>query len=154
MAVLSEAMKRVVSEQKLGFVASVCADGTPNLSPKGTFLVRDDEHIMFGEMRSPNTVENLTRRPTLEVNFVDPLARKGFRFKGPARYLGRGSEDYEALLPRFVEEWGELCELFKGIVVIQVERAAPLISPAYDVGAKEADLRKHWLAYFTALQEE
>ena len=56
------------------------------------------------------------------------------------------------LLPRFVEEWGELCELFKGIVVIQVERAAPLISPAYDVGAKEADLRKHWLAYFAGLK--
>ena len=33
---LTEEMKRVVLEQKLGFVATVCPDGTPNLSPKGT----------------------------------------------------------------------------------------------------------------------
>ncbi len=85
MAVLSEAMKRVVSEQKLGYVASVCADGTPNLSPKGTFLVLDDGHIMFGEIRSPGTVKNLATTPVVEVNFVDAFARKGFRAKGPAR---------------------------------------------------------------------
>ena len=148
---LSDEMKRVVAEQKLGFVASVDAEGAPNLSPKGTFLVRDDAHIMFGEMRSPNTVENLTRAPILEVNFVDPLARKGFRFKGPARYVPRGEAEFEQLLPGFVAQWGDLCELFKGIVVIQVERALPLSSPAYDIGAKEADLRAQWLAYFTDL---
>ncbi len=54
MAKLTEGMKRVVSEQKLGFVATVGEDGLPNLSPKGTFLVLDDEHIVFAEIRSPN----------------------------------------------------------------------------------------------------
>ena len=32
-------MKRIVAEQKLAFVATVCPDGTPNLSPKGTIAV-------------------------------------------------------------------------------------------------------------------
>ena len=32
-------MKRVVEEQRLGFVATVSPDGTPNLSPKGTTAV-------------------------------------------------------------------------------------------------------------------
>ena len=36
-------MKRVVGEQRLGFVATVCPDGTPNLSPKGTTAVWDDD---------------------------------------------------------------------------------------------------------------
>jgi hypothetical protein len=36
MAILTEDMKRVVREQRLGFIATVCPDGTPNLSPKGT----------------------------------------------------------------------------------------------------------------------
>ncbi len=49
MAVLTDDMKRLVTEQKLGCVATVCPDGSPNLSPKGTFLVLDDDHIMFGE---------------------------------------------------------------------------------------------------------
>jgi hypothetical protein len=33
---LTEDMERVVSEQRLGFVATVCPDGTSSLSPKGT----------------------------------------------------------------------------------------------------------------------
>jgi predicted pyridoxine 5'-phosphate oxidase superfamily flavin-nucleotide-binding protein len=40
--VLTADMKRVVEEQRLGFVAAVCPDGTPNLSPKGTTAVWDD----------------------------------------------------------------------------------------------------------------
>ena len=35
-ATLTQDMKRVVREQRLGFYATVCEDGSPNLSPKGT----------------------------------------------------------------------------------------------------------------------
>ena len=153
MAALTEDMKRVVGEQKLGYVASVCADGTPNLSPKGTFLVRDDNHIMFGEMRSPGTVANVASNPAVEVNFVDVFARKGYRFKGAARYVAKDTAEFAELLPAFESEWGDLCRLFNGIAVIKVDRAAPLVSPAYDVGAVEGELRKQWLGYFSTLQE-
>lgn len=44
MGILTDDMKRVVRDQRLGFVATVCADGTPNLSPKGTTAVWGDEH--------------------------------------------------------------------------------------------------------------
>ncbi len=59
MVVLTEDMKRVVREQRLGFAATVCPDGTPNLSPKGTTAVWDDEHLVFADLRSPQTVRNL-----------------------------------------------------------------------------------------------
>jgi hypothetical protein len=38
-------MRRLVLEQKLGLAATVCPDGTPNLSPKGTTTVWDDTHL-------------------------------------------------------------------------------------------------------------
>lgn len=44
---LTVRMKRVFEEQALGFVATVSSDGTPNLSPKGTTSVWDDEHLVF-----------------------------------------------------------------------------------------------------------
>ena len=81
-------MKRVVEKQRLGFVATVCADGTPNLSPKGTLRVLDDDHLMFADIRSPGTVANLRTNPGIEVNVVDPFVRKGYRFKGRARGVG------------------------------------------------------------------
>jgi predicted pyridoxine 5'-phosphate oxidase superfamily flavin-nucleotide-binding protein len=34
MSILTADMERVIDEQKLGFVATVCDDGTPSLSPK------------------------------------------------------------------------------------------------------------------------
>ena len=52
MSVLTEDMKRVVREQRLGFVATVCPDGTPNVSPKGTTTVWDDDHLVFADVRS------------------------------------------------------------------------------------------------------
>ena len=39
MGILTQDMMRIVREQRLGYVATVCADGTPNLSPKGTTTV-------------------------------------------------------------------------------------------------------------------
>lgn len=45
MGTLTEDMRRVVEEQRLGFVATVRPDGTPNLSPKGTTAVPGDRLI-------------------------------------------------------------------------------------------------------------
>src|SRR5437764_129493 len=72
MSVLTQEARRVVEGQRLGFVATVNADGTPNLSPKGTVAVLDDEHLVFADIRSPRTIENLRRNPALEINVVDP----------------------------------------------------------------------------------
>jgi hypothetical protein len=47
MGILSDDMKRLVRDQRLGYIATVCPDGTPNLSPKGTTAVWDDDHLVF-----------------------------------------------------------------------------------------------------------
>ncbi|MEM8646382.1 MAG: pyridoxamine 5'-phosphate oxidase family protein [Pseudomonadota bacterium] len=146
-------MKQIVADQKLGFVGTVNADGSPNVSPKGTFLVLDDEHIMFGEIRSPQTLANIAERPAVEVNFVDPFVRKGLRVKGPARFVAGGSAEFAELEPKFREVWGALCDVFGGIVVIDVEKVAPLTSPAYDVGASEEELKAQYFTHFTELHK-
>ena len=74
---LTDDMKRIIQEYPLGFVATAAPDGTPNVSPKGTFIVLDDQTIAFGEIRSPGTIRNLRVNPRLEVNFVDPFVRTG-----------------------------------------------------------------------------
>jgi predicted pyridoxine 5'-phosphate oxidase superfamily flavin-nucleotide-binding protein len=45
MGILTEDIRRVV-EAELGFIATVCPDGTPNHSPKGTTAVWDDDHLV------------------------------------------------------------------------------------------------------------
>lgn len=82
MGVLTEHMKSFVRAQRLGYVATVNPDGTPNLSPKGTTTVWDDGHLVFADIRSPQTVANLRTNAAVEINVVDPILRKGYCFKG------------------------------------------------------------------------
>lgn len=153
MGKLTEYMKQVVEEHKLGFVATICEDGSPNLSPKGTCLILDDDHIIFGEIRSPNTRRNLEQRPAMEINFVDQFARKGFRAKGTATYIARGTSEFDELFGRFAQ-WGELAAKMNGIVKLKIDRALPLSTPAYDLGATEEELRAHWKNYFLGLESD
>jgi uncharacterized protein len=148
---LTDDMKRIVREQRLGFVATVNGDGTPNVSPKATFVVLDDRTIAFAEIRSPGTLRNIKSAPAVEVNFVDPFVRRGYRFAGAATILARGTQAFEELVGRFAE-YGDLVVRMRAIVSIGVTRALPVISPAYDAGAAEPAIRKLWTQRFRKLQ--
>lgn len=127
---------------------SVCEDGTPNLSPKGTTTVWDDEHIVFADICSPGTIANLRHQPVVEINVVDPVSRKGYRFKGPATIHQHGPIFEQGLA--FFRQRGTRSPIHS-IVLVRVERAFPLISPAYDQGKGEVEIRASWLQYWSAL---
>jgi uncharacterized protein len=139
MATLSPDMQRVVREQRLGFYATVCEDGSPNLSPKGTTLVWDDDHLFFADIRSPQTVANIRAGSLVEVNVVDPLVRKGYRFKGPATVHECGTREYDAGVRRLREAGSTLTGRVRAIVIVEVREAQPLTSPAYDDGELSED---------------
>ncbi len=121
-------------------MATVTPGGRPSLSPKGTFIVVDDETIAFGEIRSPQTVANLTANPELEVNFVDQFIRKGVRIRGRAEFVRRGTMQFESLFPEFEAQWGELANRINMIVKVPVEEVRPLTTPPYDDGATEEEM--------------
>jgi hypothetical protein len=151
MGILTEDMQRIVREQRLGFVATVCPDGTPNLSPKGTTTVWDDDHLVFADIHSPGTVANLRQNPAIEINVVDPDVRKGYRFKGTATILTNGD-----IFDKFIAFYRERGTQYpiKSIVLVKVLRASPVISPAYDNGATEAEIRAKWQTYRTTLRPD
>src|SRR5438477_5084517 len=146
-------MKRVVTEQRLGFGATGCPDGTPNLSPKGTTAVWDDDHLVFLDIRSPMTVKNLRLNPAIEINVVDPIVRKGFRFKGTARVLDTGPL-FSEILDFFQRERGTEIARVQSVVLMEIVQARPLTSPAYDGGASEQEISARWTRYFAGLRGE
>jgi len=90
MGLFTNEIKNLIEQQKLGYVATVSPDNTPNLSPKGTISVWDDEHLVFADIKSPKTMANLEKNSSVEINVVDPIARKGYRFKGIGKILSSG----------------------------------------------------------------
>jgi len=149
MGILTDDMKRVVEQQRLGFVATVCPDGTPNLSPKGTTAVWDDDHLVFANIRSPGTLANLRQNPAVEVNVVDPFVRRGYRFKGVASILESGPL-YERALA-FYRNRGSR-NAIREIVLIEVRTAQSIDSPAYDLGMSEDEVRDRWERHFESLR--
>ena len=145
MAVLTESMQRLVREQRLGYVGSVAADGSPNVSPKGSLTVLDSDHLVFADVESPHTVRNLEQNPRTEVNVVDPMVRKGFRFRGKATILHAGAV-YHKVIEMYRAEGADVRRI-RSVVVVAVEEAAPLVSPIYILGLSEAEVRALWQEY-------
>ncbi len=138
-------LKKLVNFQKLGYVATVSSDGTPNLSPKGTIAILDDSRLVFANIRSPKTIENLTNNPSIEINVIDPFSRMGYRFKGLANILSDG-EDFENILDYFKQKG--IKSTISHIVVIDVKSFSEITSPSYDLGLKRDDLVKKWKQYY------
>ena len=138
-------IRNFVNFQKLGYVATVSSDGSPNLSPKGTIVILDDSRLVFANIRSPKTIENLTNNPSIEINVIDPFSRMGYRFKGLANILSDG-EDFENILDYFKQKG--IKSTISHIVVIDVKSFSEITSPSYDLGLKKDDLIKKWKQYY------
>jgi hypothetical protein len=83
-------------------------------------------------------------RPAVEVNVVDPIRRKGYRFKGPAA-VHRDGPVFDEGLRFYRKRSGLEPHRIEAIVLIEVQQAAPLTSPAYDDGSTEPEVEQRSL---------
>jgi len=145
MGLLTNEIKNIIEQQKLGYVATVSPENTPNLSPKGTISVWDDEHLVFADIKSPKTMANLEKNPSLEINVVDPITRKGYRFKGTGTILSSGQE-YDKIIS-YYSNIGIKSKIGR-VVLIKVTSVNNVTSPLYDLGYTEEEIKKRWKEYY------
>ena len=139
-------IKNFVNFQKLGYVATISKDGTPNLSPKGAIAVIDKSTLVFADIRSPQTIQNLQENPSIEINVVDPFQRLGYRFKGNGRIINEGSE-FDRVLDYYVN-LGVKSKI-SSIVMVDVKSMSEVTSPSYDLGATKDELVSKWKKYYS-----
>ena len=145
MGLITNEIKNFIEQQKLGYVATVSPDNTPNLSPKGTISVWDDEHLVFADIKSPKTMTNLEKNPSLEINVVDPIIRKGYRFKGTGTILSSGQE-FDKIIS-YYSNIGIKSKIGR-VVLIKVSSVNNVTSPLYDLGYTEEEIKKRWKEYY------
>lgn len=134
--------------QKLGYVATVSSDGKPNISPKGTIIGWSSETLAFADIRSPDTMKNLVDHPNVEINVIDPLLRKGYLFQGTARILQDGTL-YQEILNRYRKNG--IKSPINSIVLVDVSCVSDVISPLYDLGISEDEIKSKWQKHFSGL---
>jgi uncharacterized protein len=145
-------MRAVIECAHLCFAATVTPEGRPNLSPKGTIRVWDGNHLFFCDIASPRTRANLERNSWIELNVVDQLSRRGYRF------LGRGTVHvadavYEEATRRIFDEERAHYRV-ASVILVAVERAEPVVSPGYDHVPDEWRMREAWRERRAALDRE
>ncbi len=72
------------------WVATVAADGMPNISIKGSGALLDDEHLYFADMFSHKTRENIAHDDRVAVGIHDPERKIAMQVKGRAELISSG----------------------------------------------------------------
>jgi uncharacterized protein len=90
MTTLSAEAKTFITMTHPGFIATADKNGRPNVSPKGSFRVLDDEHVVFANIHSPRTMDNLKDNPQVSAIVFDNATRHGCRVWGQAQVFDSG----------------------------------------------------------------
>ncbi len=99
---------------KMAWVATAAGDGTPNTTPKGSLRLLDDQHLLFADLFSCKTRQNLEQNPKVAVTVIDAATNAGYQFKGTAELIASGP-------------------LYEQVALELKQRAATLPAPAYVV---------------------
>ena len=81
MAQLTEDMKEFI-KNNLAWVATVNQDGIPDLGPKMSMFVLDDNHLAYHERTAGQHYRNLQDGSPLVVAVANLAEKKGYRFRG------------------------------------------------------------------------
>ncbi len=76
---------------KLAWVATVSQNGEPNVTPKGSLKLLDENHVLFADLFSLKTRANLLKNNKIAITVVDPTTAKGYQLKGTAELADSGS---------------------------------------------------------------
>lgn len=97
MATLTKEIKDLIETNRIAYVATVDQNNAPNVSPKSTFSILDDETFIFAEIMSTRTRQNLLRNSKIALYFYSQEKNMGCQIKGEAEMLNSG-ELYQEML--------------------------------------------------------
>ena len=88
---LTEEMKQLLDSALVDrspcLIASASAEGTPDVSYRGSMLVLDSEHLAFCERVKGETLSNLQENPRVCVFYRNAQTRQNWRFYGEAEVV-------------------------------------------------------------------
>lgn len=85
--VINEAVRTDIENSVLCWLATVDADGMPNVSPKEIFSALGNDRIVIAEIASQQSLANIRAHGSVCVSFVDVFRQRGFKLKGQARIV-------------------------------------------------------------------
>lgn len=122
------------------WLATVSADGVPNVSPKELWRIFDDKTLIIANIASPVSMRNVRATGRACVSFIDIFRQKGYKLTGHATYISAADDQFGALSAPLKTIAGDAFKI-NGIFKISPNHAASIVAPSYAIhGATEEDM--------------
>ncbi len=127
---INDAMRTDIANSVLCWLATVDADGTPNVTPKEISSSYGDDRIVVADIASSNTVRNIRAHPAVCVSFIDVFRQRGFKVTGQAVIIGPDDTDFSTVGARLLQMAGDDFPI-RHIISIQMEKVSRILAPSY-----------------------
>jgi predicted pyridoxine 5'-phosphate oxidase superfamily flavin-nucleotide-binding protein len=130
MTLLNESVREAAQRSVLGWLATVDAEGQPNVSPKEVWAIADDEHVVLAHIASPVSARNIALQPQVCLSFVDVFVQKGFKLKGSAHEVRAADPAFARWATPLLAMVGQRF-VIQSVLVIRVTSVVTIVAPSY-----------------------
>ena len=127
---LTDDSKHYLECSILCWLATVDAEGCPNVSPKEIFTYDAADDIWVAQLASPQSARNIRRRPAVCLSFIDVFVQKGYKIKGTARLVAADDPAFSAQAERLRQLAGPDFP-FREMIGITPTQIEPIVAPSY-----------------------
>jgi predicted pyridoxine 5'-phosphate oxidase superfamily flavin-nucleotide-binding protein len=114
----------------LCWLATVDAQGQPNVSPKEVFAALDEQHLVIAHIASPTSVKNMLQNHKVCISLIDIFVQKGWKLLGHTQYVHSSDEVFDDYAKPLLPLAGDQFKI-QGVFLVTVEQAHPIIAPSY-----------------------
>jgi uncharacterized protein len=119
-----------IDQSVLCWLATISADGFPNVSPKEAFLHDGEGKILVANIASPVTVRNIERDSRICVSFVNIFIQKRYKITGNATVLKPGDSGFDEKQHQLIAAIGSAFPVIS-VIAIKPLAVAEIIAPSY-----------------------
>jgi predicted pyridoxine 5'-phosphate oxidase superfamily flavin-nucleotide-binding protein len=130
MTLLNESVREAARRSVLCWLATVDAEGQPNVSPKEVWTIADDLHVVVAHIASPMSARNIAQHPQVCLSFVDVFVQKGFKLIGTAREVRANDAEFTDWAEPLLAMVGQRFTI-QSVLVVHVQSVAAIVSPSY-----------------------
>jgi hypothetical protein len=150
MPLLNEPIRDAARRSVLCWLATVDADGQPNVSPKEVWTIADEQHVVVANIASPVSARNIAQQPQVCLSFVDVWVQKGFKLLGSAQEVHADDPAFSVWAAPLLAMVGQRF-VIHSVLVIHVTSASAIVAPSYrffpDVTSEASQIEAAMQAY-------
>jgi predicted pyridoxine 5'-phosphate oxidase superfamily flavin-nucleotide-binding protein len=127
---MDDAIREIARRSVLCWLATVDAEGQPNVSPKEVWAIADDQHVVVAHIASPISARNIAQHPQVCLSFVDVFVQKGFKLIGTAREVRATDAEFPDWAAPLLAMVGQRF-IIQSVLVVHVQSVIAIVAPSY-----------------------